>query len=143
MGVEVDGDADLLLESGNELADGGGVAEAGHVLDAKDVSSHFLQLLGLIEVILEGVFCAVGVGDVAGIADGGFTDGLAMFAGCFHGDLHVGKVIERVEDAKDVHPGVGGVLHETGDDVVGVVRVADGIRAAEEHLEADVGNFFA
>ena len=121
MGVEVDGDADLLLEGGDELTDGGRVAEAGHVLDAQNVRAHFFELLGFIDVIFERIFRAVGVGDVAGVADGGFADGLAMFAGGFHSDLHVGKVVEGVEDTEDVHAGVGGVLDESGDDVVGVV----------------------
>ena len=35
------------------------------------------------------------------------------------------------------------MLDEAGHDVVGVVGVADGIGAAEEHLEADVGDAFA
>ena len=37
-------------------------------------------------------------------------------------------------------PAGGGVLHETGDDVVGIIGITDGIRAAEEHLETDVRN---
>ncbi len=142
VGMEVDGQLDLLLEGGDELADGSGMSEASHVLDTEDVRAHFLKLLGLFDVILERVFGAVGVGDVTGVADGGFANGLAVVAGGFHGDLHVGKVVEGVEDAEDVHAGIGGVFDESGDDIVGVVRVADGIGAAEEHLEADVGNAF-
>ena len=41
VGVEVDGDADLLLEGGEEFGGGGRVAESGHVFDAKNVGSHF------------------------------------------------------------------------------------------------------
>jgi serine/threonine protein phosphatase PrpC len=57
-----------------------------------------------------------------------------------HRDAEVGQVVERVEDAEDVHAVGGGVFDEAGDDVVGVVGVADGVGAAEEHLEADVGH---
>jgi hypothetical protein len=36
-----------------------------------------------------------------------------------------------------------GVFDESGDDVVGIVRVTDRIRAAEQHLEAEIRNLLA
>ena len=58
-------------------------------------------------------------------------------------DLHVGHPVERVEDAEQVDPGRGGLLDERLDDVVGIARVADGVRAPQEHLEEDVGDLLA
>ncbi len=66
-----------------------------------------------------------------------------MLPDSLHRDLHVRQVVQRVEDAEDVHPAVGGVLDETGDDVVGIIRVTDGVGTAEEHLEKDVRHLFA
>ena len=40
-------------------------------------------------------------------------------------------------------PGRGRLLDEGPDDVVGVARVADGVRAPQEHLEQDVGDLLA
>ena len=114
--------------------------EAGHILNAQNVCPHFFELLGLIDVILKRVFRTVGIGDIAGVTNGGFTNGLAVFASGFHGHLHVGKVVEGVEDAEDVHAGVSSVLHETSDNIIGVIRIPNGVRAAEEHLETDIGN---
>ena len=34
------------------------------------------------------------------------------------------------------------VRHETGDDVIGIVGIADRVRAAKQHLKRDVRNFF-
>jgi hypothetical protein len=83
------------------------------------------------------------VGDVAGVADGRLANRLAVVADGFHRHLHVRQVVERVEDPEDVHAGVRRVLDEAGDDVVRIVRIADGVRAAEEHLETDVRDLFA
>ena len=136
--MEMDGDADLLFQGVDEVVGGLRFAEAGHVLDAEDVRAHFLKLLRLRDVVVEVVFRAGGIEDVAGVADGGLADGFPVLADGLHGDLHVRQVVQRVEDAENVHPAVGGVLDETGDDVVGIVRVTDGVGAAEEHLEKDV-----
>jgi hypothetical protein len=51
--VEVDREADLLLERLHELVRGVGAAEAGHVLDREDVGAHALQLLRELHVVLE------------------------------------------------------------------------------------------
>ena len=40
-------------------------------------------------------------------------------------------------------PACGRLLDERPDDVVGIARVADRVRAAEEHLEEDVGDLLA
>ena len=141
--MEMDRDSDFLLQSGDEFFRGQRFAETGHVLDGKDVRAHLFNLLGLRDVVAQRILVALRVGDVAGVADRCLTKHLAMLADCLHGDFHVGQVVERVKDSEDVHAAIGRVLHEACDDVVRVVRVADGIRAAEKHLEAEVRGLFA
>ena len=143
VGVEMDGDADFLLEGGDQLVGGVRFAQAGHVLDGEDVGAHALEFLGLGDVVFQRILVALRVDDVAGVADRRLAERLAVFAHGLHGHLHVGQIVERVEDAEDVHAGVRGVFDEAGDDVVRVIRVADRVGAAEEHLEADVRDFFA
>ena len=46
VGVEVDRQADLLLERLDQDARGGGLEQPGHVLDAEDVAARGLELLG-------------------------------------------------------------------------------------------------
>jgi len=58
-------------------------------------------------------------------------------------ELHVLDVVERVEDAEDVDARGGGLRAEALDHVVGVVGVADGVGAAQEHLERHVGHRLA
>ena len=49
-------------------------------------------------------------------------------------------VVERVEDAEDVDAGRRRLLDERGRDRVRVGGVADGVAAAQQHLQADVGH---
>ena len=62
------------------------------------------------------------------------------FAHGLHRHLHVGRPVERVEDAKDVDAVGRASLDELPDDVVGIVGVADGVTGAQQHLKQDVGN---
>jgi len=55
---------------------------------------------------------------------------------CFDG-------VERIEDAEDIDALRVGFAHEFLDDIVGIGRVADGICAAQQHLEADVRDALA
>ncbi len=140
--VEVDRNADLVLERLDQFLRGERAADAGHVFDREEVRAHLLQLLRELHVVLEGEFVPSGIEDVAGVADGGLANRMGLVHR-FHRDLEVRQVVERIEDAENVHARRGGVLDETGDDVVRVVRVADGVGAAEKHLETDVRNLGA
>ena len=93
MRVEVDGNADFLFECRNKLGDSSRMTEAGHIFYAKNMCSHFFQLIGLIDVVFKRIFGTVGIGDVTGIANGSFAYGFAMLANCFHGDLHIRQIV--------------------------------------------------
>ena len=85
---------------------------------------------------------ARGVGDVAGVADGRLHDPPGLLRRLDR-HLHVVDVVERVEDAEHVHPGLGRLFDEGHHHVVGVVGVADGIGAADQHLEHHVRDLLA
>ena len=137
--VEVDRDADLLAQRLHQFLGRIGLAQPGHVLDGEDVRAHPLQLLRHAHVVLQRVLVALGIEDVAGVADGGFADRVRLAHG-LHGGLHVGQPVERIEDAEDVDALRGGFIDELRDDVVRVGGVADGVGGAQQHLEADVGH---
>src|SRR5256885_9352652 len=48
---------------------------------------------------------------------------------------HVLDPVERVEDAEEVDAALGGARHEEAHDVVGIVRIADRIGRAQQHLQ--------
>ena len=118
------------------------LAQAGHVLDGDQVGAALLQLLGQIDVIRQVVLGPARVEDVAGVADRRLAERSRLADG-LERQLHVGHPVERVEDAEQVDPGGGRLLDERLDDVVGIARVADGVRAAQQHLEEDVGDLLA
>ncbi len=98
-----------------------------------------LQLLGHVHVVLEAVAAPAWIVDVARVAKSGLRDpaGLPDHP---DGRQDPRQPVEGVEDPEDVDPGAGGLPNERLHDVVGVVRVADGVGSAEKHLEEDVGD---
>ena len=101
--------------------------------------AHLLEFLRQADVVLERILVAPFVENVAGVANRRFADGVgALYR--LHGHAQIGRVVQRIEDAENIHARLGGVLHESGDDVVGIVGVPDRIGAAEEHLETHIGN---
>lgn len=54
-----------------------------------------------------------------------------------HAQLQVGQVVQRVEDAEDVDAVRDRDFSKAADGIVGVARVADGVRAAQQHCEGD------
>ena len=141
MGVELDGDTDLLLQGRDQLLGSVGLQNAGHILDGQHVGAPVLQLLGQLHIVIQGIFVPLGVQDVAGVADGGLAD-LILIQHLVHGDFHAGQPVQGVEHPEHVNAGAGGLLDELPDDVVGVVGVAHGVGAPEEHLQQQVGGLF-
>ena len=142
VGVEMDGDADLPFKGGDQLFGGVGLEQAGHILDAQDVRPPLFQLLGHIDIILQGVLVPFRVQNVAGVADGGLAD-LVLLEDLVHGHFHAGDPVEGVEDAENVNAGAGRLPDEFPDEVVWVVGVAHGVGPPEEHLEGNIGDLFS
>ena len=140
--VQVDGDADLLLEGADELLGGVRLEQAGHVLDGQHMCAAALELLGKVHVVFQRVAVARRVEDVAGVAHGALEE-LALTQHLVHGGLHVRHPVERVEHAEHIDALTGGLGDEGAHEVVRIARVADEVRAAQQHLERDVRDFLA
>ena len=133
----MDGQAYFLFDGSDEFFCSIGFAEASHVFDGNEMSPHFLQFFGKSDVVLEGIFVATGVKDVAGVANGGLANGVG-FLHRLHGDGKVREVVKRVENAEDVHACFRCVFDEAANDVVGIIGVAHSVGSAEQHLEEDI-----
>ena len=133
MGVEVDRQADFLLERLDQRVGGRGLQEPGHVLDAEDVGACGAQLLRHGHVVLEVVLRPRRIGKVAGVADRRLAE-LARLDDRVERDAHVLDPVQRVEHPEHVDAGPRRLRHEGPHHVVGIVGVADAVRGAQQHL---------
>jgi hypothetical protein len=101
VGVEVDGQADLLPQGADQPPGRFGLADTGHVFDAQHVGSGLFELLGQADVVAEVVATPGRLGEVAGVTDGRLAD-LARLPDSLDGHPHVLHPVQRVEDAEDV-----------------------------------------
>ena len=130
----MDKDRQVLLgfECLDQFASGVGREQAGHVLDRDGVAAHGFQLLGLGHERFHGMHWAGGVGDSA----------LCMFASGFHrfnGHAQVTHVVHCIENAEHVDTVDRRLGHEGFDHVVAVMAVAQQVLAAQQHLQARIG----
>src|SRR5690606_36642527 len=132
MGVNEYRQAGGGLERGDQFAGGEGGDQAGHVLDGQRIDAHRFQGLGLLDEQLHGLHRAGGVADGA----------LGMLAGRLDrrdGGAEVASVVHRVEDAEHVDA----VDRRHGDEgahhVITVMAVAEQVLAAQQHLQAGIG----
>ena len=137
--VEVDRQTDFLLELPDQFSRGSRFQQPGHVLDAEDMRAGRLQLLCQIDVIAQVVLRAHRVENIARVTDRGFGD-LARLANRVDRDAHILDPVQTVEYTEYIHAGVGRLLHEKTHHVVGVVRIPDPVRGAQQHLLHQVGH---
>ena len=114
--------------------------EAGHVFDRDQMSAGVFQAARQVEVVLQIVLRTRRIGDIAGIAKADFRQSLRPLAHRPNAGLHRLHPVEAVEDAEYVDPRFGRLLDEAYDQIIGIGRIAHGIRAAQQHLKANVGN---
>ena len=88
MRVEMDRQADFLLERLDQNPGSGGFQQARHVLQTQDMCACGFQFLGHTNIILQVILGAGRVEHVAGIADRAFADLVRLDHG-IHGDAHV------------------------------------------------------
>ena len=108
-------------------------------LIARKCAPSLFELLGHRDVIFQRILRPAFIENVSRVANGRLADG----AGFEHGidrDAHVFDGVERIENAEDVDALRVSLAHELHDHVVRIRGVADRVRAAEEHLKADIGN---
>ena len=143
VGVQVHGQVEVLAQRGDELGRSRRPQQAGHVLDGEHVRAGVDDLLGQAQVVVERVELLARVEQVAGVAQRHLGDGGAGVEHGLDGRAHLRDVVEGVEDAEDVEPGAGGLVHERVGDLGGVRGVADGVAATQQHLQRDVGHRLA
>ena len=131
MGVDKDGDIDLLLEGRHQVIALLGAHDAGHVLDAQGLAAHGGDLLAQLDV--EGKVVDGG----EGVADGALGLGSGGEAG-LHRRLDIAHIVQRVEDADDVDAVFDGRGDKAADGVVRIVVVAQDVLPAQQHLEFGV-----
>ena len=134
--VDVNRDADGLLQLLDQIIAGIGGEQTGHILDADGVCTHLLQGLGVVCKVLVVVHGAQGIADAA-------LHMSAFLVGCLDGSLQVAGVVQCVEDADDVDTVCNGLLHEVLNSVIGIGTVAQHVLAAEQHLQLLVGQLLA
>ena len=98
-----------------------------------------LQLFAHRDIVFQVILGAVGVKDIAGIANRAFAD-LAVINHSVHRHAHVFNPVQAVEHAEDIHTFGRGDAHEFLHDVVGVIGIAHAVRPAQQHLGHHVGN---
>ena len=99
-------------------------------------AAHLLEPLGHLHELLDRVQRRGRVADRAlGV--------LARAAYRVEAPADVPDVVERVEDAEDVHAVLGRLVHEAIDDRILVVAVAQQVLAPQQHLQAGIGHQLA
>ena len=101
-----------LRSAVTRVAAAGGAQQPGHVLDRQHVRAGVDDLLGQLQVVVEGVEVLAGIGQVTGVAHRDFGDRRTGFAHRVDRRTHRLDVVERVEDAEDVDAGRGGLVDE-------------------------------
>ena len=140
--VKMNRDADFIAQGLDQLRSGVGLAQAGHVLDRQDVRAHLFERLGRFDVVFQVELRAFRVEKVAGKANRRFADAAVLDHGV-HRDLHIRNPVQRIEHTENIDAPLDRFLHEDIDDIVRVIRVADGVARAEQHLEQDIRHPFA
>ena len=115
------------------------LAQSGHVLDGEDVCTDRLELSRELHIVVQVILRPLRIEDVARVADRRFANRAGLDRG-FHRHAHVGRPVECVEDAEDVHPRGGRLADALADDVVGIIRISHRARRSQQHLEQDVRN---
>ena len=135
VGVQVHGQVEALAQRGHEAATGLRAEKARHVLDREHVRAGVDDLLGEAQVVVERVDGLGGIQQVRGVAEGHLGDRGAGGQHGVDGGPHLADVVHGVEDAEDVDPGGRGLLDESVGDLLRIRGVADGVAAAQQHLQ--------
>ena len=104
--------------------------------------AEFFELLGHGDVIFQRILRPGFIEDVARVANGRLADG-AGFENGVDRDAHVFDRVKRIENAENVDALGVGFADKLDNHIVRIRGVADGVRAAKQHLKTDIGNALA
>ena len=132
MRVEVDRQTNLFFQGFDENGCRGRFQQTRHIFQADNVSPRIAQRFTHIDIVVQVVFGAVWIKDITGITDRAFTDFAGLDHG-IHGDAHVFNPVQTVEHTENVNAGCS-LADKFLYDIIGISRVADTIRPAQQHL---------
>ncbi len=92
--MKVNGDGYFVPQGLDQAIGGRRVTKPRHILERENMSTHFFQFLGQVDVVFQDVLFFSRVGEVPREADGGFTKRRSPLVYRLHGDLQVGQVVE-------------------------------------------------
>ena len=124
--VQVDGQPGSLAQGAGKAVCAVGREQAGHVLDADRVGSELLEGHRIVDVAVEGVHGARGIGDGALEIGPALLDGPGAV-------LDVSDVVQGVEDAEHVDAVAVGGRDEAVHDIGRVVVVTHQVLPAHQH----------
>ena len=133
MGMQLYRNADLIFQGSDQLLGCIRLEKTGHILDGQNMGASFLQLFGHVNIIIKGIFIPLGIHNIAGIANGGFTD-LTLLQNLIHGYFHTGDPVERIENTEHIDTRSGRLLNESADQVIRIIGITHSIGAADQHL---------
>ena len=133
--VDVDRQVEFLAQRGHQGVRGLWAQQAGHVLDSQDVRAGFYDLLGELQVVIQGVEVFLRRRKVTGIRHGHLCHGGIRLEYGVDGWAHLGDIVKRIENAEDIHAGLSRFLHEGAAHRIRVRGIAHGIAPAQEHLD--------
>ncbi len=132
MGMEVQRNLHNLFELGDQSVGIVGRNNSGHVLDADGIGAHRFKLLAQLEVVGHVEDLSPHVALRQRIADRPF-EMLAVGLDPLHAGFKVTEVVEGVENAEDVNADLTRLVHESPDDIIGVMPVAHQVLPPQEH----------
>ena len=139
--VEVDRQPDLLFQRADQDFGRGRFQQTRHVFQAQNMRTCVAQLFRHANVVFQVIFRAIRVQNIAGIANGAFTD-FTVLDDRVHGHTHILDPVQRVEHAEHID-----ILRRLADKflhhIVGVVGIANPVRAAQQHLGHQIRHRFA
>ena len=136
VGVDNDGQLDVLLEGRHQIIGLLGAHDAGHVLDADGVAAHGFQLLTQLHKHLQTVDGAGGIAQGTGNMSAGL-DGLV------YRHFNIPQVVEGIKDTDDVDAALHALADEGTNNIIGIMLIAQQVLAAEQHLQLGVLHMLA
>ncbi len=127
---------DIVLQGLHQVGRDEGRQQTGHVLERDGIAAHGRQFTPHLDE-------AGHVMDRAHRVTDGALSVLTGGLGRLDRGLEIARIVQRVEDAEDIHAVRGGARHEGTDHVIGIMPVAEQVLASQQHLQAGLGQGLA